>query len=513
MRQYAKVIGFGGTFLVVAGLTTYAITSVLSLVPSALLGVGLLALFVYLYLEFDTIRSLLSSRSTRFGANAVVSAVIVFAILVLINFIARQHNLRVDTTEAQQFSLSPQTQKVLNALETDLRFSAFFKSGTETTARDLLTEYANASPKVDFEFVDPDQRPAVARNYGIKQYGTIVVEYGPNTARVEQATEEALTNAIIKVTREARKKIYFLTGHGEKSIETSGKGGFSAAREAIEEENYDVESLLLADKEEVPEDCAVLVIAGPQKPLLENEIVMLESYLRGGGNALIMIDPMQSPGLAGFLQGWGVEAGDNVVVDATNLGQLFGAGPELPIVVNYGEHPITEGFGSQMTIFPLARSVLPGGETDQNLEVTILAETQSRSWAETKFDSLVQFDEGEDIAGPISVAAVVTREGDPGDGMTNADTLASTKIRLVIFGDSDFASDEYLNFVANADLFLNAVNWLAEEKDLISIRPKSPADRRLFLTETQSRTMLIFAVILLPLAVLGAAVMVYNKRK
>lgn len=513
MKKYGKFIGIAGGFFILTGLVFYFITSILSTISIILLVIGLLAIIVYGIINLEVLKTLLTSRSAKFSTNAIISALIILGILILINFIAQELNLRIDTTEAKQFSLSDQTKKIIASLQDDLRFTAFFKSNTEGRAEDLLLEYSNLSPRVKYEFIDPDKQPAIAKNYGIQSYGTIVVEYGANSEKVTSATEENLTNAIIKVTRESKKKIYFLTGHGEKEIDDNERFGLASAKKAVEEENYDVKTLFLADKSEIPSDCSVLVIAGPKSELLSNEEEMIQNYLSKGGKALIMLDPKPNAGMIKFLDNWGITVGDNFVVDASGIGRLFGAGPEMPIVASYESHEITKGFGNYMTAYPLVRSVKPKDEKENGLEVKSLAKTQSHSWAESKFGSQVEFNPEEDFRGPISIAVVATKDVEVTNSTNETNSSKKNKTRLVVFGDSDFASNQFFNFQANGDFFLNSISWLAEEEDLVSIRPKSSEDRRLILTETQSKVILIFAVILLPVAILGAAIGVYIKRK
>lgn len=513
MKKYGNFIGIAGGIFIIIGLVVYFITSTLGTIPTIFLVVGLLSIVAFGIINLDVLKALLTSRSIKFSTNAIISAVIVFGILILVNFIAGQHFIRIDTTEAKQFSLSEQTKKIITSLKDELHFTAFYESNSQGRARDLLKEYSNLSPRVKFEFIDPDRQPAIAKNYGIRSYGTIVVEYGANSEKITSATEEDLTNAIIKVTRDTKKKIYFLTGHGEKDIEDVERGGLASARKAIEEENYDVEALFLADKKEIPEDCSVLVIAGPKNELLRNENEMIDKYLRKGGKALFLLDPKPSTGMEEFLREWGIEVGDNIVVDVTGIGKLFGFGPEMPLVTSYENHEITKDFSNYMTAYPVVRSVTPNAEKEEGLVVKSLAKTQSQSWAETKFQRKVQFNADKDIPGPISIAVVVTKEAEVTNGTGASNSSKKAKTRLVVFGDSDFASNQLFTFQANGDLFMNSIGWLAEEEDLLSIRPRDPEDRRLHLTESESKLILMFSVILLPLVVLGTAVGVYVKRR
>jgi len=522
MKKLLLFLWIPGATLLFAGVVAYYAISQLTIVPTILLIAGLVLLLAQAVVSFQELKRWLGARSTRFGTNAAVIVVIVAGILIMVNMIAARHSVRLDTTENKQFSLSDQTRKILRSLEDDLNITAFYKDNTEGQMRDLLTEYASVSPKVKFEFVDPDKKPAVARNYGVTTYKTTIIEYHGRTERITTSTEGDLTNAIIKVTRERKKKILFLTGHGEKDIDNTERDGFSTAKQAIEKENYDVEKVFLADTTAFPKEGDVLVIAGPQKPLLPNEIKMIESFVDKGGKVLALLDPGYNSGLSDFFSQWGIEVTGDLVVDVSGIGRIFGAGAQMPIVAEYGSHPITERFGNVMTAYPLATAIKIHNDNSNGLTVQALAKTTPRSWAEkdgvAKFQrrERIEFNAGEDIRGPIVIAAVATKTISPTDGQSeNSDHSngKSKNARLVVFGDSDFASNNFFNFQANGDLFMNAISWLAEEEDLVSIRPKNPADRRLVLTEAQSRLIFIFSVIVLPTLVLGMAVTVYVKRR
>jgi ABC-type uncharacterized transport system involved in gliding motility auxiliary subunit len=202
-----------------------------------------------------------------------------------------------------------------------------------------------------------------------------------------------------------------------------------------------------------------------------------------------------------LLAGWSVAAGEDFVVDVSGIGQRLGAGPEIPVVSDYAAHPITEDFGL-MTIFPMVRSLRtePG---DPGLTVTAFLSTSARSWGETELDSTeVGFGEGEDTPGPVTIGVALERAAAE-DGAA----------RLVVVGDSDFATNAFFGLQGNGDLFLNAVRWLAADEDFIAIRPKEPQDRPLTLTESQARTSFYVSMILFPLAILVAGVTVWVRRR
>jgi ABC-type uncharacterized transport system involved in gliding motility auxiliary subunit len=412
--------------------------------------------------------------------------------------------------------------------------TAFFQGGSPEAeeAKDLLEQYAHASRKFSFEFVDPDRFPGKARRYGITAYGTLVAETQTREEKLAQTQEQKLTNALLRVTRKGRKVMYFMTGHDEKSTQDQGKEGYSAVKEAVEDQNYLVKDLLLMRAKEVPADASVLIIAGPKKALFPQEIATLGSYVARGGHVLILIDPETDTGLAAFLRSYGIAAGQDIIVD--KMSRIFGADYLTPIVSEYdAHHPVTEGFKTA-SFFPLARSVRRTEDVPQNVENKELAKTGTSSWAETDFEMLnegnASFDEKKDLMGPVPVAVVSTisreaektdndgteRPGDQAEDSHDRDEEekkdAPRPARIVVFGDSDFGGNAYLNLSGNRDLFMNALSWLAEEQDLIAIRPKERENQPMVLSHTQERVIFWGSVILLPGAVLVFGVIVLRAR-
>ena len=455
---------------------------------------------------FSGIRRIVSLRSVRYGGNTLAVSIILLIILGLLNFVANRHSYRFDLTAGKQFSLAPQTQKILKNLKKNVRVTAFFKSDDKRAMEDLLKAYRFYSKKFSYEFIDPDRKPAIAKRYGIRNYRTSVVECGDKEEKITSTQEQDLTNALIKVTREGKKAIYFLEGHGENNIDDTGRTGYSSAKKAIEAENYDVRKLFLAEKKSIPKDCSILIISGAKKKLFPAELDTIQTYLENGGKALFLLDPEPSYGFTDFLDKWGLKIGNDVVLDVSGVGRLFGMGPAVPLVTSYESHDITRKF-RVMTFYPYARSVTPKKNPGNGLTVKALFKTNSSSWGETNLkNGKARFDKGEDLPGPVTLGVVVTKK-------VSKDASGKKKTRLVVIGDSDFANNSYFGVQGNGDLFMNIVSWLAEEEDLISIRAKRPEDRRVFLTARQAKWVMYLTVILMPLAAVGTGIGVYIRRK
>jgi ABC-type uncharacterized transport system involved in gliding motility auxiliary subunit len=500
MKKYAGIGGLAGLVLVVAGLINYQTGKVWNWFSWVAVGLGVLLLAAFCVFRFERIKETVSLRSFRYGGNALAVSLMVFVILGLVNFVASRHSVRVDLSKGGQFSLAPQTRSVLKALKKEVRVTAFYKKDTQKPMEDLLQSYRFYSSKFHYEFMDPDKKPAAAKLYGVTAYETLVIECGTNTEKITEKDEQALTNALIKATREGKKKVYFLDGHGENDIESTEKTGYNTAKKAVMDENYDVGKINLAAEKKIPADCAILIVNGPQKAPFPTELDTIQAYLDRGGKALFLIDP-EIGGYTEFMDKWGVKLGNDVVLDVSGMGQLFGMGPWVPLVQTYPSHPIVEKF-RVMTFFPYSRSVTPRENPGAGLSAQSLIKTTSNSWAETDLrNPRAQFDKGKDTQGPVTIAAVVTKES------------GGRKTRLVVFGDSDFANNSYFKSQGNGDLFLNTVSWLAEEEDLISIRAKQPEDRRVSLNARQTSMVMYTTVIFMPLAAMLAGIWIYIKRE
>lgn len=516
MKKYYKYLGWAGLALAVIGLVSYSVNSILTTFTTICLIAGGVLLLAYFILNFNNIKTGFSSRSAKFGSNAVLVVVFTLGILIVINILASRFSARVDTTASRLYSLAEQTEKVMKNLEQEVEVTGFYKAGETQSAEELLTEYSHFSPRLNYEFVDPDKNPGMAKQYNITRYSTVVVESMGKRERIDELTEENLTNAIIKVTREEIKTIYFTTGHGERSLDDREQKGLSTAKQLIQEENYQINEIMLAAADgKIPSDASVLVIAAPRSDLLSNEAEAIKSFLKQGGKVLFLLDTDAPASYSDMLSEYGFDIGNDIIVDYSGMGQLFGAGPTIPIVSQYTDHVITKDF-RVMTFFPEARSVSKAESISGGATVKELAKTGQQSWAETGAlaSGEVSFDPNQDKRGPVSVFTIMekTAEDQPESSDLEIET-ETAKTRIAVLGDADFASNGYINVQGNKDLFLNTVSWLAAEEDLISVRPRSPEDRRLHMTQKQSRLLLWGGVLLLPLVIFGLGINVYRKRR
>jgi ABC-type uncharacterized transport system involved in gliding motility auxiliary subunit len=488
---------------------------------------GLVLLLLSMLAGWREIASALQRRSTRLSTITFSSIAFVLGILVLINVIGARQSKRWDFTVNNVYTLSDQTQNVLKKLDAPLAIKVFDKSTELPRFKDQLVEYEHASKNVSVEYVDADKQRTRAIQYKVETYGTVVFEYKGRVERVTGSGEQDLTTGIVKVVTGAQKKIYLTQGHGEKSPDSSERTGFGTVKASLERENYGVDKIVLIQTGQVPADAAAIVVAGPKTDMLAPEVDAIRKYLAGGGKLMVMLDPPESSkaaplaNLEALLREWGFDVGTNIVVDASGLGQIFGADAATPVAATYPTHPITERL-NLMTAYPLARSIGPlkGGANGHTPDTFI--QTSSRSWGESDIDGLmksgeVKFDEGKDLKGPVSIGAAVSAPAstprnapDPG-AIDKGEKKAET--RVIAIGDSDFAANAYINVQGNRDLFMNAIGWLSQQENLISIRPREASDRRLTMTAAETRMVFFLSLFGIPGAILAMGVYTWWRRR
>jgi ABC-type uncharacterized transport system involved in gliding motility auxiliary subunit len=502
VAQFCAVLG--AAFLL-SGYIRYSIQGAwLTLNKSLLIGGGVL-LLAGIVLGFDRLIGFFSQRSSKLGTNTAILSLAVLVILGIANFVGYRHHKRFDLTSEKLYTLSDQTKKVVSGLKNDIAVIHFSKT-PDTQLNDLMTEYRSVSPHIKFQNIDPQEKPEVAKQYNVARMGDTVISSGARTEHIDsgfrsQVSEEDITSTILKLIRDSVKTACFVTGHGEKSLTDTGEDGYSIADAGMKKESYATKTINLVNESGVPADCNILVIAGPKQSYFPQETAFISKYLDGGGKALILVDPETDPKLDDIFTAWNIKVGQDVVIDASGLGRLLGAGPAIPMVADYGSSPITKGFEGSMTFFPLARTVsaIEKGKPDpQTIE---LLKTSQRSFTIPNLKQKeIRYDPKTDTMGPLSLGVSASKSGEKG-------------ARLVVIGDSDFASNKVNTMQRNGDLFYNTINWLAQDENLISIRPKSITNRRVTLTEGQASGLRWLDMIFLPGLVIISGIYIWWKRR
>ena len=525
MAKIAAVLGWFGTALVAVAFALRFLKPEWDQYRTYTAWAGLVCILVYLVAQWRESATGASARQTKMGTLSVVSVLAMLAILAGINYLGVRQNKRWDLTANQVFSLSEQTLKVLRGLEAPAKITVFDVAANFDRFKDRLEEYTYQTKQLSVEYVDIDRNPARAKAANVQTAGTMVLEYKGRVERISMPEEQEIANAFIKATTGQERKVFFTQGHGEKDPAATDRVGYSSVADALKGDNYAFEKLVLAQSPAVPDGASAVVIAGPQTDFFPGEIDALKKYLAKGGSVFAMLDPGEKPGagqlpnLAGLLKEWGVEVGDDVVVDASGVGQIFGAGPTVPVAASYPSHPITERF-NLMTAYPLARSITTA--TVEGKTAQPVVETSAQSWAEKDLGGLTGGQEvsldaaAGDRQGPITLAAAVSApapDAPKPDAPAGGEAPPAPESRLFVMGDSDFAANYGLGIQGNRDLFLNALGWLSRQEGLIAVRPRSPEDRRLTLTADQLSRVAILSIFVIPAAIFGLGIYTWWRRR
>ncbi len=450
-------------------------------------------------------------RKVLEGANTLVYTAVAVAFVVLVNWFVDRHNQRWDLTPSQKYSLSDQTKKILKGLTRDVSIYVFDRERGSRGSRDLIDNYKVVNPKVLVRYVDSTRDPVLAKQYNVRRDGTIIVAMADKQFEAQSETEEGVTNAIVRLLKE-QKTVYFVRGHDERDVESPERLGYDRIKKALENENYQVKALSLLEKAELRADSSVVIIAGPAKDYLPQEIDAVRRFMGGGGRSLFMLDPLTDPraerpaNLVKLLADWNVTAQNDLVIEP-NI-QLEGAGLGMTVVLKYGSSPIVQPLARTATLFPLTRSFVVGKEYKAGISTDSLCETTPDSYGVADFNPKmreVTFRSGKDIKGPLSVAVSGT--------VTTGEGEHKKEGRFVAVGTSLVAANAYLGFPGNRDLVMNMVNWLSADEDLISIRPKPPESQELNLTSAQMRRLFFGGVLGLPLLIIAAGFTVWWRRR
>ena len=470
----------------------------------------------------------LKARQTQYTAYASVYILVVLAVLAAMNFLANRYDKSFDSTANKQFSLSDQTIKVVKGLKTDVQLTYFGAQNDFRTARDTLDRYSSLSPKLHVAYIDPERKPQIAKAAGYRSDATVIVENGARRESAKSLSEEELTGALIRSLKSDERTVCVLSAAGERSIDDTDAAGYSIFKQFLERDNYkvrtetlrpaaasDTKSLAIgqaptAPSLEVPKSCTVLVIAGPKNDYPAPVVNALRTFVENGGRALFLFDtplrlgdsdpPAENEDLLKLLADWGVTANKDLALDLSGVGQIFRLGPEVPLILGYESHPITQPLTRVPTAYPLSRSLdaKSGGKTT----ISKLVATTEASVATTSISSRGAVDPTKGKKGPLTLAVAGTFSSSP-------------QGRFVVVGTSRVAQNSLAGSrsLGNRDLMVNIVNWLSSDEDLISIRPKSPEDRPLNMTSRRLNATFWLSVVAFPLAVIGFGVITWWRRR
>lgn len=491
-----------------------------------------------------------TQRKLLLGGGTGIGILLFLAIIVAVQYITLQHPKRWDLTATKLHSLSSQSKKVLRTFQEKkipIQVLAFYGNrdaadqDSRDAVRDLFDRYRDVYADLGYTMIDPDRERSVALQNKVDSYPTFILKAGDREERIHSATEENVTNAIVKLLSKEVKKVYFLKGHGELSPSSTADDGFSAAKEQIEKQNLKTDDLVLLQSAEVPKDASLLIIAGPKTDPMDSELNSIKDYLNRGGSIMVLLNPFHTPKLAAFLKDYGIETAEDIVVD--KLSKAFGGDYLMPVIVKYEPFPITKDF-TVASFFPETRSVRVSEKPVPHVTAKELALTSPVSWTinqEQLKSGNATFDDKMGIKGPVSVMVASTftnpaQAGPPKADETGGDVRATAegaeaakpagktgsgesgaenpaKARIVVFGSSLLGSNKFFRLQGNPDLFMNSVSWLIEDENLIAIRPKSTSAQPVILTPNQYLIVLLVPVVLVPLGWIIAGLVVYFYRR
>lgn len=473
------------------------------------LSLVVIGLALFSILDPGRVRQAFTGRQARYGSNALIMGIAFLGIVVVVNFLGYKYNQRWDLTEDKQHTLSPETIQALQSLPQKVSAEAFYTKRTPSDqAKTLLDDLRyNSKGNFDYKFIDPEADPVTAQNAHVQQDGTIVLQMGSRQESLTSTSEQDFTSSLIRLTNPGPRVIYFLTGHGERDPNGTDQNGMSDAKTALESKSYTVKTLNLIASPQIPTDAKVIVVAGPTKPITDNEMKLITGFVDKGGGLVVMEEPTiltdfgSSPDLlADYLANtWNIELSNDLIIDQTVNP------PTIAAAAEYGTSPITDKIKTIVTVFPTARSVVAKNSgSAAAVNPVMLVKTAAEAWGETNFADLnnnkVNYDQGKDLGGPLPIAA--------------AAQITDKNARLVVVGDSDFASNAtYLSY-ANGDFLVNSIDWTARQDNLINLTPKTNTQRVMLPPQPYLMNLILLgSVFVIPGAVVASGILSWLQRR
>jgi ABC-type uncharacterized transport system involved in gliding motility auxiliary subunit len=569
IKKYINYFFFLGIFLISAGIVLLQINGNLSNLVIGIISGGITVIIFGIFIFLYTNKGFWGKRGIEAVTNAIISTSALLLILGLVNFLALKYSVKIDLTENNLYTLSPQSQQLVTNLSQPLKVY-IFDSPPNDFDRKLLQDYSRKNDKFQYQFVDPQVSINLAQKFRVTRLGDVYLEYGDKQQLVQTLSPEnrlseiRLTNAIAKIQQTAQPIIYILQGHGESAME-EGQVSLSQAVTTLRDKGYIVNSLTLATSPLIPPDGNVLIISNPEKELLEGEIKIIEKFLEDGGSLFVMYNAGSNVNLDEIMRKWGIKFDDRLVVDASGTGEVFGLGPSITIIVDYGVHPITQNFGNGMSLFPWARPIIT--ETVKDVTATPFLITNSQSWGERNPEGEnVELDPTVDLPSPLNIGVALAKKNlvsnsfklqednsnnkndsaikneekamlkeelvkkvdsesnlplpptmkTPSEEKINNQAVSKSlpsETRMAVIGNANFATDGWFQQQLNGDLFINTVGWLANEKDFtLSISPKEATNRRINLSTFQAGLIGWLALFIIPGLAFGASMVTWWQR-
>jgi len=523
VRSFNLPVLSAGLALVLGGLVAAQILNTSTWWTLSMMVLGGIVLVVFLIANLAEVKAAGKKKSNVVKANLTLVAIVMAAIVILINYIASRHPLQADLTSNKINTLSDQTVDALKKLTQDVdvtMYTSAKRSSPEIQkAQQLLEEYKKYSTKFHFKSVDGDKNPADVRRLKLTEANTVVFLSGDNRKDVLQREyvtyalqgrqpmpkfqgEAAFTSALVKMADTKHLTFYFTEGHGEKDPKSPQPDGLTSFKDLLEKENYTVNSVNLLTTGKIPDDAAVMAVIGPEKPFQGFEETALRTYLQKGGKLILCIDPLAKSGLDSLLKDFGIKVDNDVVVETS----MFIPPDPRNIVPQYMSHPIVEKLSSShvLTIMPFMRSLRQVEPGLKGAVVSCVMRTTDTGWGENNMKAKELKKTSTDLNGPVSLA-LVTEYTLPED--------SSKKSRVVVYGGSNFLTNQFLQAPGNGDVGVNSFSWAAEEENKISIHPKEDDVRVINMTAVGTNLMFFIVVIFIPLSTLLTGCYVWYRRR
>ena len=464
-------------------------------------------------------RAALKTRSAAYGLNSLVTVILVICIVGVLDFLADRYPQKIDLTKNKIHTLSEQTVKLVKGLKQPVKAEMYVQTAQREQYRQLLENYKQLNPKFELEWIDPNREPTRTKQSGVRNRSTLRLLMGARDNKVEDPTEEKLTNALIKLTKDKNLVLCDITGHGERNLSGTDNEGYDSVKKALQNQSYEVKEINLAQETKIPATCDAIAIIGPQKPFFDPEVKVISDYLAEGGRALFALDINLkgggdfTPELMPMLNAWNVKPITAMVIDRSS--RMFNADASVPFVMTFNkDNPITKELANEAgpktaSPFPMSRPIdtIPGAPNGMNVQW--LAQTFPTSIAVMDLKEIISGQvkpkEGRDRMGQQTVAVSV--EG------KQKDSKATRNTRLVVFGTSSFASNAYNRFGVNLDLFMNAASWIMEDESLISIRAKEEGAGKIQMSQKQGSVIALLTIILIPSLIIIAGIAIWVMRK
>ncbi|MFL2627802.1 MAG: GldG family protein [Dehalococcoidia bacterium] len=496
------LISLTGLLALFIGLIFYAFLPETQNTAITTIVLGILLILIGMLISYKEVLGFIIQKKGRYSINSSIMVMAFILIGVLIYVLAARNSIRIDTTATRQYSLANQTTEILQNLTNPITATAFFVPTDTTSAsyristENLLNEFKHRSTenaKFSYKYIDPDLEPTLAKNLGVSEYPSIVFQ-GQNTDGVDLSytltaplfEERDISTAIMIASGIQQKKIYIVTGHGERDttiMDINDRLGFGLARESMRNDNYAVQTLSIAQYEVIPDDAAALVIPGPTIDLSDIESNLIHQYLKSGGRLLLSIDPGTPSSYNNLINKWGITIIDGTVID---LGSSLANQPKTPLIqqeqfvtvdpINVITDPLSQVYFPGTAAFD---QILPADEMPEYIRAKPILGTTMLSCLQINEEiNTCNQNQFTILAPSMAVEALkpINEESDEN---------AARQTKIVLFGDTDFISNYHFYNFNNSDLYLNSLNWLTEDVSLASVRAKALTYRRLVVTDRE----------------------------